>query len=58
MNLQVDDEHLDSAKFKEVLRAQVELLNKEAGNINEIRQYVVSSLFLERILFSINLLGS
>ena len=48
MNLKVgdNDKPLDSAKFKEILRAQVEFINKEAENLDEIRKYVVYSLFL------------
>jgi hypothetical protein len=40
MSLGVGDKSLDATKFKEVLRAQVDLLQREAENLDEIRQYV------------------
>ncbi len=50
MSLGVGDKSLDATKFKEVLRAQVELLQREAENLDEIRQYVVYSLFPLKII--------
>jgi len=41
MSLGVGDKALDNETFKMVLKAQVELLQNEAQNLDEIKQYIV-----------------